>query len=117
MLDIAYAYSQAGKREQFDDAMKRVGAAIEARASFGVSSWFNSFDEANYWLQAGDRELAISKLNVAAEGGFSFGVRISRVAAVFKQLEGDPEYEAIQSNMMDSINYQRAKLNLEPLSI
>jgi hypothetical protein len=42
--------------------------------------------------------------------------RISFEYPALKPLEGDPQYEALQTRMIDRLNAEREKLGLEPVS-
>jgi hypothetical protein len=42
--------------------------------------------------------------------------RISREYPYFRELDGTPEYEAIQQRMIEHLNRERSQLGLEPVS-
>jgi len=54
---------------------------------------------------------------VAIDGGWLSHPRLSKQWVQLKPLEGDPEFEAIQARILKHMNAERAKLNLESMSI
>jgi len=52
----------------------------------------------------------------AIDGGFIASNKISREYPYFRELDGNPEYEAIQARMIDHLNRERAQLGLEPIT-
>ena len=116
MIDIALAYRRAGKQDKFDDAMSRVRAAHDSLAKQGVNYTAFFASEASYYALADDREQTLKFLSAAVDGGAIFATRITDDLPYFKNLEGDPEYEAIQSRMIEHLNRERNKLGLEPIS-
>ena len=64
---------------------------------------------------ADDRVQALKFLAAAVDGGRIFAARITDDLPFFTDLEGDPEYEAIQARMIEHLNRERAALDLEPV--
>ena len=52
----------------------------------------------------------------AIDGGLITSVKISREYPYFRELDGNPQYEAIQARMIEHLNRERAQLGLEPIS-
>lgn len=117
MTDIAYAYFSVGNQERFADAMSRIQAALEARHNTGIDNYFNTFNEGVYAALAGEHEAALTHLANVVDRGLIFGTRMSNASSALKILEGDPEYEAIQSRMLEHLNAERIELGLEPVTI
>jgi hypothetical protein len=42
--------------------------------------------------------------------------KISKANPYFRELDGNPEYEAIQARMIEHLNNERAQLGLEPVT-
>jgi len=116
MIDIALAYRRVGQQEKFNDAMERVRMAHDSLVAQGLSNPVHFTLEAAYHAMAGDREQALKFLASAVDEGFVFTPRITDEQPYFMDLEGDPEYEAIQARMLDHLNRERAQLGLEPVT-
>ncbi|HMB61363.1 MAG TPA: hypothetical protein VKN35_15730 [Xanthomonadales bacterium] len=116
MLEIARAHSALGNVDGFEDAMSRVRAAHDRSIEQGVQDRFFFVDDANYYVLAGDRELAIELLAQAVDLGVVVPDRFEKVWPVLSALGGDPEFEAIQTRMFEHLNAERAALGLEPIS-
>jgi tetratricopeptide (TPR) repeat protein len=115
MNDIALAYRRTGNQEKFNDAMARVRAAHDSLAAQGLSNPVFFTHEAAYYAMADDRVQALKFLAAAVDGGQIFAARITDDLPFFTDLEGDPEYEAIQARMIEHLNRERAALDLEPV--
>jgi TolB-like protein len=116
MNAIALAYRRGGNQAKFDDAMQRVRRAHESLTEQGLSNpdyWLN---EAAWFAMAGRHAEALELLSAAIDGGRILSVRIADAMPYFKELEGDPAYEAIQARMVEHLNSERDKLGLEPVS-
>jgi TolB-like protein/Tfp pilus assembly protein PilF len=116
MLDIAYAYGATGNVDRFDDAMKRSRDALDTLAGLGYKGSWLTFNNALYFILAGERGKALVLLSDAVDTGLLLGVRFSRALSAMQVMDGDPEYEAIQARMFDHLNAERAKLGLEAVS-
>ncbi|HET6563929.1 MAG TPA: hypothetical protein VFG52_00840 [Xanthomonadales bacterium] len=114
---IALAYKQLGNQEKFDDAMMRTRKAHDSLAEQGLHNRvFFSLEAAHYAL-AQDREKALEYLSSAVDMGLILSTRITDDLPFFKELESDPDYQAIQARMIDHLNRERAALGLEPVSV
>jgi len=113
MLSLAFAYLKTGHDEEFSDAMARVRKAHDQLIVEGIQVLDFFWGEAGYYTLAGDDDKAIEQLEIAIEKGAVSTLRISDSSPEFKPLEGDPRYEAIQADMIDHINTERAELGLE----
>jgi hypothetical protein len=116
MNSIALAYRRTGNQEKFNDAMGRVRAAHDFLAAQGLSNPIFFTHEAAYYAMADDRVQALKFLAAAVDGGQIFAARITDDLPFFTDLEGDPEYEAIQARMIEHLNRERAALGLEPVN-
>jgi TolB-like protein/Tfp pilus assembly protein PilF len=117
MLDVALAYQRAGNPEKFDDALFRIREAHDSLAEQGLSNTVFYTNEAIWHALAGERQKALQFLAKAIDGGRIYARRIVDDFPAFRELEGDPEYEAIQTRMIEHLNRERAALGLEPVSV
>jgi hypothetical protein len=116
MVQVALAYKRAGNQQRFDDAMSKIREAHDSLISQGLNNRIFFTLEAAYYAMAEDRDKALEFLAAAIDGGQVFASRITEDLPFFQEFEGDPEYEAIQTRMMEHVNRERAKLSLEPVS-
>jgi len=116
MLDIANAYSAVGNEAKFDDAMARIRAAHDRDTEQGVKSEWLSLNEARYYVLAGERETAMEMLATASENGLIIGEKLDRIWPEFAIFSGNPDYEAIQAEIFERTNIERAELGLEPIT-
>jgi TolB-like protein len=115
MADIALAYQRAGDQSRFDEAMKRLDAANQQSLSHGLKSYDVLFMLAAHHAMAGVNDLAIARLAEAVDSGLIISSKISREFPYFRELDGNPEYEAIQARMIEHLNNERQKLGLPPV--
>jgi TolB-like protein len=116
MTSIALAYRRAGNQDRFDDAMARLDEAIALSLSQGIQGNYFRILRAAYHALAGETGEALARLAEAIDGGWITSTRISREFPHFRELDGNPEYEAIQARMIEHLNRERALLGLEPVS-
>jgi TolB-like protein len=115
---IAHAYQSTGNMTKFNDAMARLKASLEHQRSEGADNYLLMRSESFYHMLAGEEDLALDRLQQAADKGWTpFSPRLTDGMPVFKPLEGDSRYEAIQQQMLDYLNAERAKLELEPVEL
>jgi TolB-like protein len=117
MVEVALAYRQAGMQDRFNDAMSRVRNTHDSLIEQGLANPRFWLYEAAYYALADNSAEALSHLAAAIDGGFIASPQITDDLPFFSELEGDPEYEAIQARMVEHLNAERALLGLEPLSI
>jgi len=117
MLEIALAYKRTGNQQKFGDAMERLRTAHDSLAEQGLSNGMFFANEAMYYAMAQQAETALQFLTAAVDSGQVYSARIADDMPQLSELEGMPEYEAIQSRMLEHLNNERAKLGLEPVSI
>ena len=115
MADIALAYKRAGNQALFEDAMRRLGAASEISLSHGIKGNDLQIIVAAYHAMAGANDLALASLAQAIDNGLIISRKISKEYPFFRELEGDPEYEAIQARMIEHVNSERQQLGLQPI--
>ena len=116
MLDVALAYKRTGNQEKFGDAMARLRTAHDSLTEQGLSNGGFFKNEAMYYTMAEQPETALQFLAASVESGQVYSVRIADDIPHLSELEGMPEYEAIQSRMIEHLNNERGKLGLEPVS-
>ncbi len=117
MLDIAYAYSRVGNPQRFEDAMRRSRAGLDELAKLGFSNSNLDFIGAVYATMAGDHPAALALLTSAVDRDYLTPGKLSNGWQALAELEGDPEYEALQARMLEHVNHERAELGLEALTI
>jgi tetratricopeptide (TPR) repeat protein len=115
LLDLAFAYSSVGNAERFDEAMAHARSAFDAARELGLKDPFFTFSEAVYFTLAGERAQALVLLSDAVDRGLLLGTKLSFAWNALEVLEGDPEYEAIETRMFEHMNAERAELGLEPV--
>jgi len=115
MNAIALAYRRAANEERFTDAMQRVRKAHDALAAQGVASPQFWLQEAAWHALADRPREALEFLAAAVDAGAVLSARIADDMPYFRDLEGDPEYEAIQARMLEHLNQERSELGLEPV--
>jgi len=116
MIDVALAYSRAGNQERYNDAIERVRAVHEGLKTVGISNSVFFMNEASHLALAGQLDASMDYLDKAMDLGFTTHSRMKLAWPALEPLEGDPRFEAIQANMIDYLNSERAKLGLEPVS-
>jgi len=115
MLDVAYAYSRIGNADRFEEAMRRSRNTLDTIHELGGDNFFIYMLEAAHANLSGDPETALMYLQKAFERGGVFALPLSRIWPNFKTLEGDPQYEIIQTRIFERLNAERAELGLEPI--
>jgi len=116
MAEIAFAYRQTGNQARFDEAMAVLEASNSKSQADGMRGKDLLITIAAYHAMAGDQEQALNWLGKAIDSGLIASTRISREYPYFRELDGLPEYEAIQARMIEHLNRERAALGLEPVS-
>jgi hypothetical protein len=58
----------------------------------------------------------MTRIAEAIDSGLIVSAKISAEYPYFRDLDGNPEYEAIQSRMIEHLNAERPKLGLEPMT-
>jgi len=116
MTEVAYAYSQTGGQQRFNDAMQRIRRAHDKQRSAGADNYIFDMYEAGYYSMAGDLERAIDLFERAIDRGHITSTRPGDDRPYFKPLEGEPRFEAARMRMIEHLNRERAALGLEPVS-
>jgi TolB-like protein len=116
MADIALAYRRAGNQARFDEALTILRMTSEQTRSQGIRGGDFQMVLAAYHAMAGNPDQALGHLALAIDGGLIVSAKISKEYPYFKDLDGIPEYEAIQARMIDHLNREREKLGLEPVT-
>jgi len=118
MALIAHAYQNVGDMTGFDDAMSRLKASLEHQRSEGADNDLLMMSEVFYYMLAGNEDMTLTRLEQAANMGWTpFRPRLADGLPVLKPLEGNPRYEAIQQQMLDYLNSERARLELDPVEL
>ena len=113
---IAYAYQRTGNNEMFQDAMQRYEAALDYQRQMGANNQSFAFAEALNAVLRGDHDTALLRLAAAIEGGVTFDPNLTNSWPMFEALDGNPQFEAIMTDMTGHLNSERAKLDLEPIA-
>ena len=116
MIDVALAYQRLGNEQKFLDAMQRIRAAHDSLAAQGLSNRNFFTNEAAYYGMAQDKTNALEFLAAAVDQGRVYAVRITDELPFLAEFESDPEFQAIQTRMIEHLNRERAQLGLEPVS-
>jgi len=117
MLNIARGYAKTGNEARFNDAMARVRAAHDRAIAQNMADPFFFVDEARYYVLAGDNGKALDMLEQAIDKGLLIPVKLASVWREMDALAGDPRFESAQARTLEKVNIERAKLDLEPLTI
>ena len=116
MAEIALAYRRAGRQDRFSEAMTRLRNAHDSLIEQGMANPRFWVYEAAYYALADNSAEALQHLAAAIDQGFIASPRITDDLPFFIDLEGDPEYEAIQARMVEHLNAERAALGLDPVT-
>jgi hypothetical protein len=116
MAQIAFAYRRAGNQERYDEAMAILDTAMQQSQAQGARSQRFLMTLAQLHVMKGEHHTALNLLAEAIDGGMIVSTKISREFPFFQELDGNPEYEAIQARMLEHLNNERQKLGLEPVS-
>lgn len=114
---MAHAYRSVGNEGRFAEAMRLLENNLSTQRAQGADNIVLLESEAYYDMLTGDEQQALDKLSQSVEGGFLLSPRIIDDLPVFKPLEGDPRFEAIQLRNLEIINRERAKLGWEPVEL
>ncbi len=115
MPSLAWAYQRTGNQQKFEDAMSRIRSAHDSLAQQGLNNKIFHTLEANYYAMAENREKALEFLALAVDRGAIYTLRITDELPYFNEYETDPDFQAIQSRMIEHLNRERAALGLEPV--
>ena len=118
MAFIAHAYQSVGNEEKFDEAMTRLQTSLEHQREQGANNYLIMVSEAFYYMLRGNEDMAISSLEQAAnQNWIGFNPRLAKGWPVFRPLEGHPRYEAVQQQILDHLNRERAMIELDPIEL
>jgi len=117
MLNIAHAYAQTGNDVSFNDAMARARAAHDRAIAQNIADPFFYVSEARYYVMAGDNGKALDFLEQAIDKGLLIATKFTSVWREMEAIAGDPRFEDVQARTLEKVNIERAKLDLEPLTI
>jgi len=113
---IAQSYGLLGKEEEFDDAMTRFKASLDAQLAMGIDNGYFFLSRAFHAMLSGDHDGAITLLDNAFQSGVTIDPRQRKAWPVFQPLQGDPRYEDAKARMLAHLNEERAQLGLEPVN-
>ena len=118
MARIAKAYRSIGNEAKFADAMSRLKNSLEHQTAEGANNNILTVSEALYHTLADNQEQALAQLEKAANNGYvGFTSRLTDAFPILRPLEGLPRYEAVQQQMLEHLNAERAILELEPVEL
>jgi len=115
MIQIAKACLETGKLQRYKQALEIARKDHDRQAEQGAAWTMFYQAEAMYWTLANDHEQAISFLKKAVDDGWRATPRISRMFPILKPLEGDPDFEEVQSQALQNLNRDRVEAGLEAL--
>ena len=96
--------------------MRRIRSAHDSLITQGLKNRDFFLNEAAYYAMTDDRDTAMQQLAASIDAGQILTLRITDDLPFFIEFEGDPEYEAIQTRMIEHLNREREQLGLEPVS-
>ena len=114
---IAHAYRSNDNEQKFKDAMQRIAENLAHQRTQGADNFVLLESEAYFHMLAGDEDTALAKLGETIDRGFNTNPRLADAWPIFRPLEGDPRYEAIQHRMIEHLNAERAKVDLAPIEL
>jgi hypothetical protein len=115
MAQVAYAYSQLGKQQRFDEAMDFVGRHYERLLDQGVDNVVFDYHRGVQYALLGDAEQSLDYLQASADGGMSTTGALTRQDPAFKVLDGHPRFAEIEATMLATTNRDRAVVGLPPV--
>jgi len=117
MADIALAYRRTGNQDRFEEAMAILDKAMQHSHSQGIRGQRFLVTLAAYHVMRDEQGQALTLLSEAIDRGLITSTKISNEFPFFLELNGNPEYEAMQTRMIEHLNRERQKLGLEPVSV
>ncbi len=117
MASIAQAYRELGNQEKFDDAMVRLKDSLDSQQAEGADNRSLSFSLARYAMLTDDNDAAIGFLEKAFQQGGYLDTENETAFPIFKPLNGNPRYEAAKAAMVERLNEELKKMNVEPLAV
>ncbi len=114
MADIALAYRRTGNQQRFEEALAVLRASNQSSYSQGIRHPALLMLMAIEHVLAGETTQALEQLAIAIDSGYINSAKISQDLPFFRELDGNPEYEAIQARMIEHINRERLQLGLGP---
>jgi hypothetical protein len=115
MLDLALAFHGIGDSVRESQALAMARAEHNRQHALGMDTLFLDVAEASYYALSGEQELALDWLAKAVDRGYSIAPRLAEAVPQFRELEGLPRYEELQTLSLAHMNVQRALLDLPPL--
>jgi TolB-like protein len=114
---MAHAYRTTGNQERFVTALRMLEENLRLQHEQGANNMVLLASEAYLEMLKGNEELALDKLSQSVEGTIMYSPRITDDLPVFKPLEGDSRFEAIQQRNLEIINRERATLGWQPVAL
>ena len=115
MLKVAEAYRHSGNQTRFAQALALFKRAHDRQTLAGADTAALHVAQAQYWVLTGEPEKAMDALQIFADKNGMATPRLSDFYPLLKPLEGETRYEAIQTQMLEHLNSERVKLDLQPL--
>jgi tetratricopeptide (TPR) repeat protein len=115
MLNVARAYHHIGNQVRFEQALELFKQTYDQHSLAGADSASMYVALAQYWVLAGEPEMAMDALQIFADRNGMATPRLSDFYPLLKPLEGEPRFDAIQKQMLEHLNSERSKLSLKPL--
>jgi hypothetical protein len=115
MLNLALAYRHTDDEALAAQALAMARAEHDRQHALGMDTLFLDAAEASYYALAGEQGKALDWLAKAVDRGYSIAPRLAEAVPQFRELEGLPRYEELQTLSLAHMNVQRALLDLPPL--
>lgn len=115
MANTSLAYSRTGNSERAEEALMLVDRWMKRMTEQGVNNFGFLGNLAVHHAMLGDKDEAFKYLQAAVDSGWSTWGRLTEVAPALAVLEDDPRFEGIESQMLATLNRDRAAVGLPPI--
>jgi len=109
---LAYAYLQIDDEQTFRALLELARADLDAEYAEGANNWVVRYSEAEYAALTGDRDGALLALQAALDS--SYRVAQGFDSPIFRNLEGDPQFEELRQTLANYVDAEREKLGMPP---
>jgi TolB-like protein/Tfp pilus assembly protein PilF len=116
MADTSLAYSRTGNQERAEEALMLVDRWMKRMVEQGVNNFVFSGSMAAHHAMLGDTDEAFRYLQQAVDNGWNPAGKLSEVQPALVVLEGDPRLDAIETQMLATLNRDRAVVGLPPFN-
>jgi hypothetical protein len=116
MADTSLAYSRTGNQERAEEALMLVDRWMKRMVEQGVNNFVFSGSMAAHHAMLGDTDEAFRYLQQAVDNGWNPAGKLSEVQPALVVLEVDPRLDAIETQMLATLNRDRAVVGLPPFN-